>query len=1614
MWTGIGLAILAVTICFSGSFSQDIDDIIQFDDDEDRDTQNPLDEQDDNVIHLGELQKVKWKESLRKYDQNKDGKLSGDELLVAYPEIQSLMESDDNDPLWWFTPNTGMVVAVVIGIVTLGCALFKMRHWMSSQDEERSTQHEMNRQEWLNRLEGNRRNPQRRSDGGDGSGDQDLGESSDENERQHRMEMSCSSSPKDSSLTEEFSDSATGMPEDENSSKLQKRKPEVTRDIVTSKMARYQQLSAVRRHPGNQSPKAETRVFQQLLPDEDDVDEMSGDEIVGKTRKRRQKDTGLPADLQEKVARDGDDATSECERGNKFEEEVSTDKIDKSSTEKNDEIPAGMKDRVSLEVKKTGDCKDMNESIRTEEKEDSDFEELYLVSSPLKEKSGGVSTEVLDDSSEPKTVSSESSGFLSESKDFSGDQDKMTTSGAGIKPSVVIETLSHILECSVIVSEVSRPTYTSVNRTLKIPGDTLPVTKDDIVHRVPETLKTMVVRQLDKVAFATVCFQRSEEKWHQHKDGFLRELCAFASSYFIDLIVVEIVKEEDSGFDEDLWSGYFGGSSNETAKVLSCIAGRATNGVFISENLLTRLLQHNNNNKLLRSLLQAAGRQLKAVSRVDDVIAQEGVTLQALEILVENPACGHALKSVLEEEVKEAADTLGNFFENKSIFGSLLSITTAGASLRDPNLKNSPAAIPFLQIRGFPRVTESDVKQLESVIQEAFHRCQNIIFKAVKKVLTAKVSRETGLSWLAAVIIFNDMRTSWSPDPDAQNGICCSDGYMLNFCSVLIELFLPAIYSSDLLAKVDMTYPASEACRLNLDFETCLAGGQIVPQGCIEKEIGLLPLTLQGRFNFLTECYHLTQRALSIGVITTISHYNKLHRQFSQSLEQVQGTPQEEIVKNARVLLTLMWDASLMDPELVRKVSQFYICQSKLLLQLIDNSGKGVNTRRIQKKNLSNIPEFCVRDMAIWFRFVAQHVLYVHKDTLSGISLSPFVDCCVALLSEPELMPGPVSASKVVSALLAFVNTSKRQQMSPGVLGRPILSDLALMVHTCPSVQEELGPALIRTYVSVDVVEGLDVDRDEFDKYSARAEISYLVKELWERIDSRTSILNLSDSKLFQDFLGSILDTLLYMLHDSLARVANVRKLEVTRDNEEEWSRLSFVERVEKEKILKAEEIAAKNFMLMANQTLDFVDLLTKAEKVSACFTRIPLATRSASAISGFLQSLCGTKSKEFKVKDMAKYNFDPQSLLMKIVNVILRIAEQDSSTKEGFVVAMATDADFSPPVLEKTLSVIARKNLVEEDSLNSFQKLIETMNALNQNSRGDNYGARADNSSTQWQDVVDQLKIDQSVLCEEYKAALSDLRFDTVDLQESHCFNGNTQALDPRSAKIKALMKEMKQLRNSLPVHPDAAIFVRQDEERIDLMRAIITGPVDTPYSLGCFTFDIYFPNSYPNIPPLVKIITTGNGTVRFNPNLYSDGKVCLSLLGTWHAGDASEKWSATKSSLYQVLVSIQSLILIPHPMFNEPGYEGLKETKEGQSRSKTYNNNIRLWTVRHAMLGQLRSPPAGFEDLIRKHFTIQKNAILKLCSDWLRECDDEEEERRLRSVVNSLREELEKLSDT
>lgn len=87
------------------------------------------------------------------------------------------------------------------------------------------------------------------------------------------------------------------------------------------------------------------------------------------------------------------------------------------------------------------------------------------------------------------------------------------------------------------------------------------------------------------------------------------------------------------------------------------------------------------------------------------------------------------------------------------------------------------------------------------------------------------------------------------------------------------------------------------------------------------------------------------------------------------------------------------------------------------------------------------------------------------------------------------------------------------------------------------------------------------------------------------------------------------------------------------------------------------------------------------------------------------------------------------------------------------------------------------------------------------------------------------------------------------------------------------AIAKELAILTTNLPTAWDTSIFLRVDGERVDIIKAMIIGPKDTPYENGCFIFDIFLPHSYNQSSPSVKSMTTNGGLYRYNPNLYADG---------------------------------------------------------------------------------------------------------------------------------------------
>lgn len=230
------------------------------------------------------------------------------------------------------------------------------------------------------------------------------------------------------------------------------------------------------------------------------------------------------------------------------------------------------------------------------------------------------------------------------------------------------------------------------------------------------------------------------------------------------------------------------------------------------------------------------------------------------------------------------------------------------------------------------------------------------------------------------------------------------------------------------------------------------------------------------------------------------------------------------------------------------------------------------------------------------------------------------------------------------------------------------------------------------------------------------------------------------------------------------------------------------------------------------------------------------------------------------------------------------------------------------------------------------------------------------------------------------YKDTMEKLKFDTTKFTSNYTYVSSNST---NSKVMRRLSHEFGMLMKDLPILFQTSIFVRVDEQNNKRLKVLITGTDNTPYDSGCFIFDLYTGDNYPNNNPQMIFRNTGNK--RFNPNLYKCGKVCLSLLGTWD-GANSEKWNPENSTLKQLLFSIQSQILVEQPYYNEPGYESTYNTALGKRLSYQYNLQIRAYTLQHAILDLLQKPEtySEFTDVIKNHFKLKKEYIKELINKW------------------------------
>lgn len=195
----------------------------------------------------------------------------------------------------------------------------------------------------------------------------------------------------------------------------------------------------------------------------------------------------------------------------------------------------------------------------------------------------------------------------------------------------------------------------------------------------------------------------------------------------------------------------------------------------------------------------------------------------------------------------------------------------------------------------------------------------------------------------------------------------------------------------------------------------------------------------------------------------------------------------------------------------------------------------------------------------------------------------------------------------------------------------------------------------------------------------------------------------------------------------------------------------------------------------------------------------------------------------------------------------------------------------------------------------------------------------------------------------------------------------------------ITRLLRDVKGIMKN-PLTENGIYYIHDDD---DILKgyALIIGPSETPYFSGNYFFEINYPANYPHSPPHVTYCTNGDN-IRFNPNLYKCGKVCVSILNTWRG----EQWTSCQT-ISTLLLTLCTL-LCENPLLNEPGVTKTHPDFANYTKIIEYKNvEIAILKMINKIPGVYPEKFNIFYSMVKDNFIKNKDVILKHLEDRSRE---------------------------
>ena len=276
------------------------------------------------------------------------------------------------------------------------------------------------------------------------------------------------------------------------------------------------------------------------------------------------------------------------------------------------------------------------------------------------------------------------------------------------------------------------------------------------------------------------------------------------------------------------------------------------------------------------------------------------------------------------------------------------------------------------------------------------------------------------------------------------------------------------------------------------------------------------------------------------------------------------------------------------------------------------------------------------------------------------------------------------------------------------------------------------------------------------------------------------------NTSFFVQFVNLLLNDATYVLDEALSKFPKIHDLQKALT--ENGSSLTPEERQQKESDLQQAEGQAQSYMQLANETMAMMKLFTDA--LSEAFTMPEIVSRLAGMLDYNLVVLAGPRSRNLRVDNPAKYNFNPKTLLPELIDIYLNLGARPS-----FIDAVALDGrSYRPEVFDAASRILSSKALIDPSKLDAWNKLKSQF-------------AKA-------KEVADQAELDYGEIPAEFEdPIMGDLMRDPVVLPSG-------QIVD-RSTIVQHLLSDPKDPFTRQPMTIDDASPAEELKGRIDAWKA-------------------------------------------------------------------------------------------------------------------------------------------------------------------------------------------------